>query len=218
MELAIFDLDNTLIGGDSDYLWGQFLDQRGYIDAASGHTEKRKAFYRSYQAGKLDILAFLAFQLQALANHDLNTLLSWRTEYMAEMIDPIILPKARELVQDHRGRGHELMIITATNRFLTEPIAAAFNINNLIACEPEMRDGRYTGRVSGTPSYAEGKVSRLREWLQQRQVKVKKSWFYSDSHNDIPLLEQVERPVTVDPDDQLRQVADLRGWPIISLR
>jgi len=218
VKLAIFDLDNTLIGGDSDYLWGQFLEQRGYIDAASDYTDKRKAFYRAYQAGTLDIFEFLAFQLRPLAEHDLNTLLSWRSEYLAEMIDPIILPRARELVREHRGRGHELMIITATNRFLTEPIAAAFDIDKLIACEPEMRDGRYTGRVTGTPSYAEGKVSRLREWIQQRQCKVIKSWFYSDSHNDVPLLEQVERPVAVDPDAQLRQVAELRGWPIISLR
>ena len=218
MKLAIFDLDNTLIAGDSDFLWGKFLEKHGHIDPESQQAGQREAFYRDYQAGKLDIFEFLNFQLRPLADTDIGTLLKWRNEYLREMIDPIILPKASELIETHRSKGHTLLIITATNRFLTEPIAQAFNIDNLIACEPEMQDGRYTGRVTGTPSFAQGKVSRWREWMQQQQFHVEKSWFYSDSHNDIPLLEQVEHPFAVDPDVRLKQAADERDWPVISLR
>jgi len=217
VKLAIFDLDNTLIGGDSDCLWGQFLGDHHYIDSAS-YQSKHDEFYKAYLAGDLDIHEFLAFQLKPLSENDISTLLAWRDAYLEEMIRPIILPKARMLVEDHRSKGHELLIITATNRFLTEPITAEFNIQHLIACEPEMQNGQYTGKVIGIPSYAQGKVTRLQEWITQQPNDIDETWFYSDSHNDIPLLEQVEHPVAVDPDDQLRETAIKNNWPIMSLR
>lgn len=217
MKLAIFDLDNTLIAGDSDCLWGEFLTEQGYVDAAAYRAGHDK-FYLEYVAGTMDIDAFLRFQLKVLAEHDFSTLQEWRDKYMEEKIKPIILPKARELVEKHRSDGHELLIITATNRFLTEPIANEFNIGNLIACEPEMIDGKYTGRVSGIPSYAEGKVKRLHHWLENQNRKSEESWFYSDSHNDIPLLKEVDHAIAVDPDDALKQETETTGWLTISLR
>lgn len=217
MQLAIFDLDNTLIGGDSDYLWGEYLCEHGLIDSA-GHRDKHQQYYEDYHAGRLDIDDFLRFQLKPLADNSLADLERWRSEYMRSKIEPIILPKARQLVESHRRRGHHLLIITATNRFITEPIAVAFGIDELIATEPAFRDGRFTGRVAGTPSYREGKVQRMHEWLQDHGHSSCEQWFYSDSHNDIPLLKEVDHPVAVDPDDSLQEFAEKMDWPIISLR
>jgi len=217
MKLAIFDLDNTLIGGDSDYLWGEFLTEQGYIDSDAYQTGHEK-FYQEYVKGTMDIYKFLEFQLKVLADNDRQTLEAWRETYIEEKIKPIMLPKAFELIEDHRQQGHELLIITATNRFITEPIAKEFKIDNLIACEPEMIDSQYTGKVTGTPSYAQGKVTRLNEWLKNYEQPFEETWFYSDSHNDIPLLKEVDHAIAVDADETLITEAKKLNWPVISLR
>ena len=217
MALAIFDLDNTLLGGDSDYLWGRFLAEHHIVDSEVYH-DTNLAFYHDYQAGKLDINAFLEFVFTPLKENPMTDLLKWRNAYLQQKIMPIMLPKAQALVEQHRQQGDTLLIITATNSFLTAPIAEKLGIENLIATDPEMVDGRFTGKVAGIPSFQHGKVSRLQDWLTQHQQTLTDSIFYSDSHNDLPLLEKVETPVAVDPDDTLRQVAEQRGWKILSLR
>lgn len=217
MKLAIFDLDNTLIGGDSDVLWGEYLVKLGIYDAEDYGRAHRK-FYQDYLEGCLDIQAFLRFQMRVLGQYAPDTLHAWRDEFVAEKIRPILLSRAQELVQSHRGQGHRLLIITATNRFITAPIARLFGIEELIATEPEMRDGRYTGLPTGVPSYAEGKVERFRAWLREQPQAPRESWFYSDSHNDIPLLRQVTHPVAVDPDPKLAAFAESQKWEAISLR
>lgn len=216
MKLAIFDLDNTLIGGDSDCLWGDFLSEQGYIDS-DAYKKGHERFYEQYTAGTMDIYEFLEFQLKVLADNDRTQLEAWRKCFIEEKIKPIMLTKAIQLINDHRNKNHELLIITATNRFITEPIAKAFNIDNLIACEPEVIDGQYTGKVSGIPSFNAGKVTRLHAWLEKYE-QVEESWFYSDSHNDIPLLKEVDHAIAVDADEKLIEEAEKRDWPIISLR
>lgn len=217
MNLAIFDLDNTLLNGDSDYLWGQFLAAEGIVDGENYQNENQR-FYEEYKAGTLDIFEFLRFSLRPLAQNDLDTMLALRQKFMATEIESIILPKARELLQHHRDQGHTLLIITATNRFVTEPIAAQLKVDGLIATEPEFKNGRFTGEVSGVPSFREGKVERLNDWLKQNGYNLASSWFYSDSHNDLPLLDMVTHPIAVDADETLSQHAEFKGWPIISLR
>lgn len=216
MPLAIFDLDNTLLAGDSDYLWGQFLGELGVVDRA-GYERENERFYQEYREGRLDIMAFLAFSLKPLSEHPQEQLNAWHARFMQEKIEPLITAASERLVENHRNAGDTLMIITATNAFVTAPIAARLGIPHLIATEPERHDGRYTGRVSGTPSFREGKVSRLRDWLSQHQQTLDDAWFYSDSHNDLPLLELVSHPVAVDPDQALAAHAKERGWPVISL-
>ena len=217
MALALFDLDNTLLGGDSDYLWGRFLVEQGLVDGERYEQENAR-FYAQYHAGTLDIREFLRFALQPLASHDLATLHAWRAQYLKDKIAPILLPAAQDLVEKHRAQGDTLLIITATNRFVTEPIAALYGIEHLLATDPEMVAGRYTGEISGVPCYREGKVQRLEMWLADQGMEMGESWFYSDSHNDLPLLECVTHPVAVDPDETLRQEAESKGWPVISLR
>jgi HAD superfamily hydrolase (TIGR01490 family) len=216
MSLAIFDLDNTLLRGDSDHAWGMFLVERQLVDGESYRRENER-YYAQYQAGTLDIMEFLAFALAPLARFERATLDQWHREFMQAKILPMITPPARALVEQHRARGDTLLIITATNSFVTAPIGRAFGIDNLLATEAELVNDRYTGRVAGTPCYREGKVLRLREWLRQRHESLDDSWFYSDSHNDIPLLEAVTHPVAVNPDELLRDFARQRGWPIIQL-
>ncbi len=217
MTLAIFDLDNTLIAGDSDNLWGQFVCEQGIADAEE-YGRQNDQFYEDYKTGELDIDAYLRFALSTLVGQPPETLAQWHSQFMAQMIDPIMLPRAVGLVEGHRAKGHELVVVTATNRFITEPIATRLGIRNLLACEGEIVDGRYTGNPSGVPTFREGKVTRLQEWLAGRDATLEGAWFYSDSHNDLPLLELVDNPVAVDPDDQLRAIAETRGWKIISLR
>lgn len=217
MNLALFDLDNTLLAGDSDFEWAQFLIDRGVLDRAT-YEARNQAFYDQYKAGTLDIYEFLDFQLKPLSQHPRTVLDAWHGEYMRERILPMIRDSARALVDKHRGEVR--VIITATNSFVTAPIARAFGIEHLIATEPEVRDGVFTGGVSGTPCFREGKVERLEAWLAGRGESLKnieKSTFYSDSHNDLPLLDQVGHPVAVDPDAALRAHAGARGWPVISL-
>jgi len=215
--LAIFDLDNTLIGGDSDYLWGEFLVERGVVDAQTYHRENER-YYELYQQGNLDILEYLKFALEPLAKNPLNMLNQWRKEFIMQKIEPIMLEKAAQLIARHKSQGDQLMIITATNRFITEPIAQRLGIDTLIATEAECVNNSYTGRVLGIPCFQEGKVKRLHQWLQDHQASLEGSWFYSDSHNDLPLLELVSNPVVVDPDEILAKVARERGWATISLR
>lgn len=217
MNLALFDLDNTLLAGDSDFEWAQFLIDRGVLDRKI-YEARNQTFYDQYKAGTLDIHEFLDFQLKPLSQYPRTVLDAWHGAYMRERILPMIRDSARALVDKHRDEV--CVIITATNSFVTAPIARAFGIEHLIATEPEIRDGTYTGGVSGTPCFREGKVERLEAWLAGRGESVKsvlKSTFYSDSHNDLPLLEQVHHPVAVDPDAALRAHANARGWPIISL-
>lgn len=217
MTLAIFDLDNTLLGGDSDHLWGQFICEQQLVDSAD-FALRSDQFYADYQSGDLDIDAYLRFALGTLKGRSPAELLSWHIAFMDDKIKPILLPKAADLLADHRRRGHELLIITATNRFITAPIAAALGVDNLIACEAEIVDGFYTGAPSGIPSYRAGKVTRLHDWIEHRDLSLDGAWFYSDSHNDLPLLELVDHPVAVDPDEILRARAIESGWPVISLR
>jgi HAD superfamily hydrolase (TIGR01490 family) len=215
--LAIFDLDNTLIGDDSDHLWGQFVCEQKLVDAAD-FAQRSDQFYADYQSGDLDIDAYLRFVLSSLKGHPPEQLDAWHRTFMDDKIKPILLPKATELLAHHRRQGHELLIITATCRFITAPIAAALGVDKLIACEAEIVDGLYTGAPSGVPSFKEGKVARLYEWLGNHDCDLAGAWFYSDSHNDLPLLELVDNPVAVDPDDTLRARAVELGWPVISLR
>jgi len=217
MPLAIFDLDNTLLAGDSDYLWGQFLGELGAVDRATYERENER-FYQEYREGRLDIMAFLAFSLKPLSEHPREQLEAWHARFMREKIEPLITPAAETLVARHRTAGDTLMIITATNAFVTAPIAARLGIPHLIATEPERQGERFTGRVAGTPSFREGKVTRLRAWLAEHQQTLDGAWFYSDSHNDLPLLELVSHPVAVSPDEVLHAHARAHGWPIISLQ
>jgi HAD superfamily hydrolase (TIGR01490 family) len=217
MALAIFDLDNTLLGGDSDYLWGEFLVENNLVDSES-YQQANQDFYDQYLAGTMNIFEFSAFQLKPLADNTPADLLRWRTQYLAEKIDPIILPAAQKLIEHHRQRGDTLLIITATNNFITTPIAKKLGIPHLIATEAEMIDGLYTGKVTGTPSYQQGKVERLKDWLRTQNQTLTGSYFYSDSHNDLPLLNMVEHPVAVDSDPTLFAIAQQQGWQTISLR
>lgn len=217
MSLAIFDLDNTLLSIDSDHAWGEFLVEQGAVDPVA-YREANERFLADYNAGTLDMMAFLALALKPLADNSPEQLAAWHQQFMISKIEPHILPKAEELLARHRTKGDTLLIITATNRFITGPIAERLGVDDLIAVDPEMVDGRYTGRVDGVPSYREGKVIRLQAWLEAQDITMDGAWFYSDSHNDLPLLEVVDNPVAVDPDDTLRQVAAERNWRIMSLR
>lgn len=217
MALAIFDLDNTLIAGDSDHLWGEFLVARGLVDGEL-YARTNDRFYQDYREGTLDIDAFLRFALTPLREHPRALLEALRERFVAEVIESIMLAAARDLIAAHRESGDTLLIISATNTFVTAPIAERFGIDYLIATEPELVDGCYTGLVAGVPAFREGKVRRLEDWLAAHGETLAGSSFYSDSHNDLPLLSLVERPVAVDPDPILREVADGRGWPILSLR
>ena len=220
MELVLFDLDNTLLAGDSDYEWAQFLIDRGVLDRATYETENDR-FFAQYKAGTLDIYEFLDFQLAPLARYPRAQLDAWHAEFMDAKIRPMIGPAARRLVARHLDAGSLCAIVTATNSFVTGPIAREFGVAHLIATEPEAHAGVYTGKVAGIPAFRTGKVARLEQWLGGLGHPLESfagSWFYSDSHNDLPLLEMVKYPVAVDPDETLHGIATERRWPIISLR
>lgn len=217
MSLAIFDLDNTLLAGDSDVLWGRFLVEKGIVDAEYYGNENQR-FYDEYNNGTLDIMEFLAFSLKPLSEHPLADLHQWREAFMQEKIHEILLDKSFELIDQHRKNGDVLLIITATNRFVTEPIAKLLGIPHLLATDPEFINNQYTGKVAGVPCFQEGKVTRLNSWLKENNENLDGSYFYSDSHNDLPLLQQVTTPVAVDADEILSQYAKENNWKTMSLR
>lgn len=217
MGLAIFDLDNTLLAGDSDYAWGQFLIAKGIVERAQ-YEQANRYFYEQYAAGTLDIDEFAAFAYRPLATNRMEDLLQWRETFLEESIKPIILPQGRALIQAHRNQGDPCVIITATNRFITEPIARELGVPHLLATNPTVINGRFQASIAGTPCFQEGKVKRLQQWLDEQRLELTASTFYSDSRNDLPLLETVTYPVAVDPDPVLKAHAEARGWPVISLR
>lgn len=217
MALAIFDLDNTLLNGDSDYLWGEFLARQGHVDGESYRKENQR-FYDEYVDGTLDIYEFLEFSLAPLSKIDMAELAELHYRYMDECIRPLITTQSRALIEKHNEQNDTLLIITATNLFITEPIAEELGIPNILATDPEMIDNRYTGKVYGTPCFREGKVERLKAWLEKTGFNLTDSYFYSDSHNDIPLLETVSKSIAVDPDEKLRSHAEMKDWDIISLK
>ena len=217
MALAIFDLDNTLIAGDSDHSWGEFLCAGGLVDAQRfSHDNDR--FYQDYQEGRLDIYAYLRFALAPLTGRSIEEVARLQQQFMRDWVEPMLLPAAFELLDKHRNRGDELVIITASNTVVTGPIAERLGVATLMGCDTEIVGGKYTGQPTGVPSFQEGKVTRLQDWLATTGHSLTGAWFYSDSHNDLPLLERVDNPVATDPDPQLAAVANDRGWPIISLR
>lgn len=218
MRLALFDLDNTLLAGDSDFEWAQYLIERGVLDREL-YEARNLHFYEQYKAGTLDILEFLDFQLRPLSRHPRAQLDAWHRDYMARKVIPMVAAGSAALLDRHRDDMR--VIVTATNRFVTAPIAAHLGVPHLIATEPEQRDGAFTGRPAGVPAFKEGKVTRLEQWLATQGKTwddVSESWFYSDSLNDLPLLARVRHPVAVDPDPTLRAHAERAGWPVISLR
>jgi HAD superfamily hydrolase (TIGR01490 family) len=217
VSLAIFDLDNTLIADDSDYLWGQFLVDQGIVNKAY-YEEANAKFYDAYKQGTLDITEFLHFSLKPLADNTPDDLYRWRDQFIGTIIQPLLLQSAQQLIAKHRKRGDTLMVITATNRFVTEPIVKLYGIDLLLATTPDFIDGKYTGSFTGIPCFQEGKVKLLEDWLSESSETLSNSWFYSDSHNDLPLLKRVDNPVAVDPDEKLRTFANEMNWPIISLR
>lgn len=217
MKLALFDLDNTLLAGDSDFEWAQFLIEQGVLDREV-YEARNQGFYDQYKAGTLDIYEFLDFQLKPLSRHSRQVLDAWHRDFMERRIRPILRDSARALVERHRG--DLCAVITATNSFVTAPIVREFGVEHLIATEPELRDGAFTGNVTDIPCFREGKVRRLESWLESQGrdlASFEASWFYSDSLNDLPLLTRVTHPVAVDPDDTLRAHAEAHGWPVISL-
>jgi HAD superfamily hydrolase (TIGR01490 family) len=220
MHVMLFDLDNTLLAGDSDFEWAQFLIEKGVLDREV-YEARNQEFYDHYKAGTLDIHAFLDFQLKPLSRHPRKQLDDWHAEFMREKIRPLILPKARELVDRALAEADLTAIVTATNRFVTAPIAREFGVEHLLATEPEEVEGEFTGRASGVPCFREGKIARVEEWLANMGIEwreIEHSVFYSDSLNDLPLLETVGTPVAVDPDPTLLAHAQKHGWSVISLR
>ena len=212
MALALFDLDNTLLAGDSEHAWGEFLVEVGAVEERTFRVENER-LYAEYLAGTLDIHRSIRHQLGPLMRHPMERLLLWREEFVASRVEPMVTTAALALVEEHRAAGDKLAIITASNSFVTRPIADRFGVENLLAIELECVNGRFTGRVLGVPTFREGKVARLREWMRENGD-LEGSYFYSDSHNDLPLLREVEHPVAVDPDPPLRAYAETAGWPI----
>lgn len=217
MGLALFDLDNTLIAGDSDHLWGDFLVSQGRVDAIE-HKALNAHFYDQYKNGELNIDEYLAFALGPMAGMTKETLAPLQRQFVRDHIEPILLDAAFALLEQHRALGDTLVIITATNTLVTQPIADRLGVEHLIGCEAEIIEGCYTGKPTGMPSFAQGKVARIQTWCEENKKSMENAVFYSDSHNDLPLLRTVDRAIAVDPDDRLREEAVRKGWDIISLR
>ena len=217
MTLAIFDLDGTLLSGDSDYTWGQFLVEKGLVDTQV-YQQANDKFFLQYQAGTLDIHEYLAFSLAPLTQFSSEELTALHHEFMVEKIQPMMQEKATNLLKYHKDQGHFLLMITATNQFVTGPIGDALGMDHIIAPIPEVIDGRYTGKIVGIPSFQDGKVTRLNDWLAETGYSMEGSYFYSDSRNDLPLLELVTYPIAVDADETLTKIAEDRGWEHFSLR
>jgi HAD superfamily hydrolase (TIGR01490 family) len=220
MDLVLLDLDNTLLAGDSDFEWAQFLIGKGVLDREVQEA-KNQEFFDHYKAGTLDIHAFLDFQLKPLSRHGRAELDAWHEEFMVTRIRPMIGRTAVSLVERHLKEGALTALVTATNSFVTGPIAREFGIAHLVATIAAQEHGRFTGKPRGLPSFREGKVERVEAWLESLGLwwgSFGRSFFYSDSLNDLPLLAKVSNPVAVDPDETLRRHADSHGWPVISLR
>ena len=217
MALAIFDLDHTLLSGDSDHAWGQFLVDHKIVEPERSQ-QQNDYFYEQYKAGCLDIEEYLAFALKPLTEHPLDKMLALRETFIEERIKPLITDKSRALIAKHKNAGDQLLIITATNAFVTRPIATLLGFDELIAPEPEIIDGQYTGGITGIPSFQQGKVIRLEMWLAEKEIDLAGAFFYSDSHNDLPLLNIVDNPVAVDADETLTNTAKENDWPMMSLR
>ena len=217
MSLAIFDLDNTLIAGDSDFLWGEFLGEEGVVDANS-YRKKNEYFYQQYDLGVLDIYAWLEFCLEPLSRYSMAELEAFHHQFMIQKIEPIMLDKAQKCIDRHKERGDTLLIVTASNSFVTAPIAKKYGINQMLATEPEIKANRYTGGVSGIPCFQAGKIDKLLPWMQKNEESLTGSTFYSDSHNDLPLLELVDNSVAVNADKILTRIAQKKGWEILDWR
>ncbi len=220
MELVLFDLDNTLLAGDSDFEWARFLISKGVLDREV-YEARNAAFYDHYKAGTLDIFEFLDFQLAPLARHPRSQLDAWHREFMETVVRPMMGAKARALVAGHLQRGAVVAVVTATNSFVTGPIVREFGVAHLVATIPAQENGAFTGKPRGMPAFKAGKIERVDNWLESMGLyrgSFERSWFYSDSHNDLPLMLQVTDPVAVDPDDRLREHALAHDWPILSLR
>ncbi len=217
MALAIFDLDNTLIAGDSDHSWGEFLVDQNIVDRQL-YKRMNDKFYADYESGCLDIFAYLEFSLEPLTRFTLEELDKLHQQFMRDVIEPMKLGQAEALINHHRQAGDRLLVITSTNRFIVEPICKSLGIDEIIATDLQIIDSKYTGRVEGTPTFKEGKVTRFNQWLKEQKTSSEGSYFYSDSINDMPLLMEVAYPIAVDPDSTLRKEAESRNWKIISLR
>lgn len=215
MALALFDLDNTLLNGDSDHAWGVYLGEIGVLDQAE-QTKAQDYFYAQYTKGDLDIFEFLEYQLSVLADHEPQQLFDWRADYVETRIKPMVDQEIVARLEHHRDQGDKLVIITATNDFVTQPIADLLNVDTLIATTAEKLQHGYTGKVTGTPCFQDGKITRLNDWLAGTDFSYKDSWFYSDSHNDLPLLKKVDKPVAVKPDPVLLEFAQQNQWEIIN--
>jgi HAD superfamily hydrolase (TIGR01490 family) len=218
--LALFDLDLTLLTGDCDEAWVEFLIERDVLDRESFERANRQVVDR-YQRGEVGVLEFTEFYVSTLAPHALPQLELWRRDYVPQKIMPMISAAARDLVEQHRSSGDVTVLTTAASRFLAAPIAREFGFEHLIATEPEMQDGRFTGRVAGTPNMREGKITRLEAWLSARNEdlsRFRQTWFYSDSRNDVPLLLRVTHPVAVNPDPTLAALAREKRWPTLRIR
>ncbi|ABL02009.1 HAD-superfamily subfamily IB hydrolase, TIGR01490 [Candidatus Ruthia magnifica str. Cm (Calyptogena magnifica)] len=211
MALAIFDLDKTLIKGDSDFLWGEFLSEIGAVDAGT-YQSKNQYFIDQYVLGKLDINEYLEFCLMPLSQHSIQILNQWHQQFMSQKIEQILLPKAQVVVDAHKTKGDIVIVITATNRFVAEPIVARYGIEHLLATNPEIKEGQYTGKIEGEPCFQSGKINHLNKWLKETGENIKGASFYSDSHNDLPMLELVDYPIVVHGDDKLNTFAIERDW------
>lgn len=216
MTLAIFDLDHTLINGDSDHLWGEYMVEHGIVDELS-YRQRNDAYYQDYQRGTLDNDQYLQFALEPLSRYSIEELHAWRADYVEKCIRPLIAPGTAALLDEHRQRNHQLMIISATHLFVCEPIGQMLGVSTVLATEPEIINNRYTGRFLGTPTYKQGKVTVLNQWIADSNHELAGAYFYSDSLNDLALLEQVDNPVAVSPDDDLKAIALARDWKIIDL-
>ena len=217
MKLTIFDLDNTLLAGDSDYAWGQFLVEKDIVDAEH-YTETNDRFYEDYKNKTLNIREYQRFVLTPLMVMSIEQRESLHQEFMSSVIAKLRLPKADALIKQHQERGDKLLIITATNRFIAGPIGPWLGIDEILATEPEIVNEQFTGNIFGTPCFQEGKISRLQQWLKKEKNSPDFITFYSDSINDLPLLDYADKPVAVDPDDKLRAHATSANWEIMSLR
>ena len=218
MSLAIFDLDNTLIGGDSDYLWGEFLCDEGIISDQESFQKMNEYFYHQYEIGKLDIYAWAEFSFKILTEYSLDELNELRQNFIQTKIKPIFLERAQGCINKHKENGDTVLVITASNTFITSPIVEMYGIDHFLATQPEFKSGRFTGKVSGIPCFQSGKIDNLMPWLDKNGEDLIGSYFYSDSHNDLPLLELVDNPIAINSDKVLTSVALENGWPVLNWR